>query len=193
MRNGLIPDGALLEAFEEGIALDPEERPAVINMSCGSQILRKVQYTFSFELIAQRVLKSGILLVAAAGNGDFTYPVNHPANCPSVMAVGALDANLEPLPQSCSRENCDGEVDLCAPGFEIRSSTTALLNYYNNRTGTSSATALVSGIAALWAQKGYRGCDLWNVIVDKAIPVTNGSRKRTGAGMVQAPSDGKPK
>jgi subtilisin len=180
-----IRDAALIAGMEKAIEL----RASVVNMSCGSTIDARTPYSTSFELVAQRVLNAGVLPIAAAGNdsADAEAPVNHPANCPSVLCVGALDSNLEPLPESCVRLHCDGEVDIAAPGFQIRSSTIAAYYNYNRKTGTSSAAAFVSGVAALWAQKGYSGCDLWNVLLDNAVPVRNGSRKATGAGLVQAP------
>ncbi|HEX7150323.1 MAG TPA: S8 family serine peptidase [Thermoanaerobaculia bacterium] len=184
-----IPDEALIAGMEYAI----EKRIPVVNMSLGQQIRKTSGYSRAFELAAQRALNEGVLLIAAAGNDEAeagNVAVNHPANCPSVMAVGALDGNLRPWPGSCVRLRCDGEVDLVAPGYDVRSSTVGR-DPYNTRSGTSSAAAIASGIATLWvealARKNVRGCQLWNVLVDHAESVKGGQRSTTGAGLIQAP------
>lgn len=181
---GGIPDRALLAGIQEAIKLGA----TVVNLSLGATIELNEPYSSAFEVVAQRALHEGVLLVAAAGNDDgpAEYPVKHPANCPSVLAVGALAGDLSPLPESCVRRNCDGEVDIAAPGFNIRSSTFGY-PHYDTQSGTSSASALVAGTAALWAEKGYRGCDLWHALVDHAAVVKHGSRRTSGSGLVQAP------
>jgi Subtilase family len=181
-----VGDCDLLHGLQYAI----QSRATVVNMSLGATVEQGDMYSSSFEIMAKRALQAGVLPIAAAGNnGSGTaIAVEHPANCPSVLAVGALDGNLQHLPESAVRLNCDGEVDLVAPGFLIRSASSDP-PYYDRKTGTSAAAALVSGIAALWAEKKrLSGCDLWDVLVDHAIPVKRGSRPTTGAGMVQAPA-----
>lgn len=180
-----LRDEALLAGIEAAVA----EGIAIVNMSLGQDVPPDSSYGSAFEEVAHRALSAGVLLIAAAGNDEKVGApgVKHPANCPSVLAVGALDGVLEPWSGSCVRMRCDGEVDLVAPGFNIRSSTVGA-GYYNVRSSTSSSAAIASGIAALWAEAtGRRGCDLWNTLLDAAVLVRGGRRGTTGAGLIQAP------
>jgi len=84
----------------------------------------------------------GVVLVAAAGNGIKSVPV-YPAYYPEVIAVAATDVggNL------WSRSNYGDWVDAYAPGVDIYSTFPG--NNYGYQTGTSVASAYVSGVAAL--------------------------------------------
>ena len=79
----------------------------VISLSLGVPILPG-QGGFSpvFEQTAQRVWHSGALIVAAAGNASarpaLVAPVSHPANCPSIMAVAAVDDRARVASFSCA-------------------------------------------------------------------------------------------
>src|SRR4051794_2745837 len=78
-----IPDSAVLDGLEEAIKL----QAAVVNLSFGATVDVDEQYSAAFEIVAQRALAAGVLVVAAAGNDqpNAEDPVNHPANCPSVL------------------------------------------------------------------------------------------------------------
>lgn len=120
-----------------------------------------------YEEIASRALKQGTLLIAAAGNGSSRpvniLPVNQPANCPSIVAVGALKANMQVAGFSNQAINLDGgRVDFAAPGEGIISSWPMPIRY-KVESGTSMATPFVAGIAALLSEKNglIGGLDLW--------------------------------
>ncbi|MES3036454.1 MAG: S8 family peptidase [Bdellovibrionota bacterium] len=90
----------------------------------------------------------GILVVAAAGNERSNSDVHHyyPADykLSNIISVTAFDPTVEVLPSS----NWGTEtVDIAAPGQNILS--TLPNNAYGYMTGTSQATAFVSGAAAL--------------------------------------------
>jgi len=84
----------------------------------------------------------GVVIVAAAGNEGSQSPV-YPAGYENCMAVAATrqDDTLAPL------SNYGDWVDVAAPGFNIYS--TLPDNSYGHKTGTSFASAHVSGLAAL--------------------------------------------
>ena len=84
----------------------------------------------------------GALIIAAAGNNGGQSPI-YPGFYENCIAVAATkqDDTLAPL------SNYGEWVDIVAPGFSIYS--TLPDNSYGYKTGSSSATAYVSGLAAL--------------------------------------------
>jgi subtilisin family serine protease len=142
--------------------------------------------------VARRALAAGSVIIAAAGNDshrpDDIAPVSHPANCPSIMAVAALDDRLAVAPFSSGGIVAGGgEVDIAAPGVDILSSWPAP-EHYNRISGTSMATPFVAGVAALRAQsdKSLRGQALLASLTQTAKPLDAPARD-VGAGIVQAP------
>jgi hypothetical protein len=87
--------------------------------------------------------EKGIVLIAAAGNAGPQSPPLYPAADENVIAVTAVDENDKLLPQA----NQGAHIALSAPGVNILE--TAPNASYQFTTGTSVATAHVSGVAAL--------------------------------------------
>jgi subtilisin family serine protease len=161
----------------------------VISMSLGADV-REV--SVAYETVGRRALDAGTLIVAAAGNNAsrrFGNPgfVGIPANSPSIMAVGAVDARLAIAPFSARSGLGDGsQVDIAGPGVGVYSSW-PMAQRYNTISGTSMATPHVAGIAALWSEAtGATGTKLWSALVQAArhLPL---SVQDVGAGLVQAP------
>jgi subtilisin family serine protease len=174
-----------------GINWAIHNRAVVISMSLGSPV--RVGETFSpaYEQAAHAALNNNCLIVAAAGNSGadpVLYPVGSPANCPSIMAIAALDPNLQRSSFSCRGVNPNGgELNVAAPGRNVFSSVPMNMGRYGVKSGTSMATPHVAGIAALLAQNtGLRGMALWRRLEQTARnihqPVQN-----VGRGLVQAP------
>ena len=162
---------------------------AVVNLSLGGTVGEGELHSSVFERVAERMLRRDrILLVAGAGNAPVgaVVPVNHPANCPSVLAVAALGADhARWSPGSAVQMNPGGEVNVAAPGTDILS--TDIGPDYTTRSGTSMAAAFATGVAALWAGEGLRGKDLWDAILGSAIGIAGATREQVGCGIVQAP------
>jgi serine protease AprX len=121
---------------------------------------------------AMKAWKAGIVVVTAAGNGGpAPMTIGVPGNTPYVITVGAFTDNYTPdnwnddsiTPFSAAGPTLDAFVkpDVVAPGAHMVSSMLAhaylarqheankLTAFYFSMAGTSQATAVVSGVAAL--------------------------------------------
>jgi len=116
----------------------------IINYSGGGTEYSKEE----FEAV-QEAQKNGILFVAAAGNersnSDHNkyYPADYGLS--NIISVTAIDPSTEVLPSSNYGVQT---VDIAAPGQGILS--TLPNNNYGTMTGTSQATAFVTGAAVLF-------------------------------------------
>jgi len=102
------PGAAILAGVEWAI----EAQMDVVNMSLGGR--------FGSEAGAQIYAKAeeaGVVIVAASGN-DGESRISYPAKYPSVLSVGAIDAELNVAEFS----NYDSDLDVVAPGVDILSS-----------------------------------------------------------------------
>jgi subtilisin len=168
----------------------------IVSMSLGASLCDQPNQGFSriFESVAQRALAAGTLLIAAAGNDSerpgHICPVSHPANCPSILAVGALDQQLQVAAFSNSGLNPQGgQVDVAGPGVAVRSSWPRPI-LYRTISGTSMATPHIAGIAALLAEANpeARGRALASLLLQTARRLDLPARD-VGSGLAQAPSD----
>ena len=178
-----------------GINWAVSEQCHLISMSLGSPAYKGQTYYKYYEIAARRALEQGTLIVAAAGNEsnrrfNRTSPVGHPANCPSIMAVAALDSDLRVAYFSNAGSSEEGgELNLSAPGVGVFSSWLTSDGGYMSISGTSMATPHVAGIAALYAQAyGVRGADLWNLLTKNAKQLL-ASPEDVGCGLVMAPEN----
>ena len=132
----------------------------------------------------QSAYNNGMLLVAAAGNSGNTNR-SWPASESSVISVAST--NADDSHSSFSQRN--NQVELAAFG---RSSLSTLPNdRYGTKTGTSMASPVVAGVAAVvWST--YPQCtnvEIRNVLRETAIPCTGRPSSKNnfcGYGIVQA-------
>jgi subtilisin family serine protease len=176
-----------------GIQWALQNQAHVISMSLGARV-RDPNLPFSqiFETVGQRALTAGTLVIAAAGNDSrrpaAPWAVSHPANCPSFLAVAAVDRDLRVASFSNAGLNPNGgKVDIAGPGVDVDSSWPQP-RLRNTISGTSMATPHVAGIAALIAEArpSARGALLWQALVSATRPLSAQSRD-VGAGLAQAP------
>jgi subtilisin family serine protease len=156
-----------------------------------------------YESLAATAARQGALLVAAAGNESHRTQnqlsaVNEPGASDNVMAIGGIDWGFRVYDTSNrGTSGGAGAVDLAAPGVAVMSSW--IDQGYRWLDGTSCATPLVAGVAALWTQwarqKGREVTPqrIWELMVEHAQPLRDAAGnpldpRDVGAGLVQAPA-----
>jgi subtilisin len=182
-------DSSILAGMEWAIS----NKCRIISMSLGAPVSPGESFSNIYNDVAKKALSKGTIIIAAAGNESrrdkgFISPVGHPANCPSIMAVGALDSKLNIAWFSCSGINQDGgQVDIAAPGVDIYSSWKQPENY-STISGTSMATPIVAGIAALLceAHPEATASEIWMYLTQNAMRLKLSSAD-VGAGLAIAP------
>ncbi len=125
----------------EGIKYAADNGAKIINCSWGGG-----GYSQMEQDVINYALSKGALVVAAAGN-DGSLEDFYPASYSGVLSVAATDAN----DMKSYYSNYGQNVDVAAPGDNIYS--TFQPNTYSSASGTSLATPIVSGIAALVCSK----------------------------------------
>ena len=190
---GLAPESSLLNvkvandkgqsnisAVAEGIIWAVDKGASVINMSIALE-----EYSSQLEDAVRYAWSRGAVIIAAAGNSGSKLPV-YPAFFENCIAVTALrqDGTLAPL------SNHGDWVDIAAPGLNIYSTLPG--NSYGYKSGTSFATAYVSGLAALLfnvvSDNNYNGRlnDEVRVAIEAGYPVLD--EQGVGRGCIDATS-----
>ncbi|SIS19395.1 S8 family serine peptidase [Williamsia sterculiae] len=182
--NGSGSDAGILAGINWALASGCQ----VVSMSLGANVREP---SAAYERVGSRALAAGTLIVAAAGNNakrpDDPGFVGVPANSPSIMAVAAVDHDLQVAPFSAAGTTVEGgQIDVAAPGVDVYSSW-LLPQMYNTISGTSMATPHVAGLAALWHQQsGATGRDLWTLLTQHARRL-GATSQDVGSGLCLAP------
>jgi subtilisin family serine protease len=125
-----------------GVVYAVEQGADVINLSLGS--------TWDSTALAWAVRYAeaqGVVVIAAAGNGDREAPVEYPASDAGAISVAATDGTGD----KASYSNYNGMVDISAPGDNVASAYPG--GVYATASGTSMSAPLVSGTAALMLER----------------------------------------
>jgi cyanobactin maturation PatA/PatG family protease len=148
-----------------------ERNVSIINVSAG-QKSSTVEAEEHLERALHRCIERRVLLVAAAGN-DGCPCLHVPAAVRSVLAVGAVDITGRPLELSNWGEPYR-QNGLLAPGKDLPVAVPG--GGVAAATGTSFATAVVSGVAALLLSFAQRenvrldALDIRRILIDSAVP-----------------------
>ncbi len=125
-----------------------DRKKAGVNVRIISASWGGTQKSRALEAVIRKAYENDITFFAAAGNSSVDndrnphYPSSY--NVPNVISVAALDRN----DQLAAFSNYGAKsVAIAAPGVDILS--TWLGNSYEEKSGTSMATPVVSGVAAL--------------------------------------------
>lgn len=113
-----------------------ENRVGVINLSLGGP------RNLLVEAAVQRLLDTGVAVVAAAGNGGENAPPVFPAAQQGVIAVTAIDANAQPY----KRANRGDYIAFAAPGVDVWTASPGRDGVFVS--GTSYAAPFVSAALA---------------------------------------------
>ncbi|XP_051929146.1 proprotein convertase subtilisin/kexin type 9 [Hippocampus zosterae] len=106
-------------------------------------------FSRSLNLASRKLVASGAVVVAAAGNYKDDACFYSPASEPEVITVGAVDVSNRRVALGSGGTNFGRCVNLFAPGDDIISASSECDTCFTAHSGTSQAAAHVAGIAAL--------------------------------------------
>jgi subtilisin family serine protease len=164
-----------------------QRKKAGVNVRIISASWGSTQKSRALEDVIRKAYENDILFVAAAGNASTNndrsphYPSSY--DVPNVVSVAALDRN----DQLASFSNYGAKsVAIAAPGVEILS--TWLGNQYEEKSGTSMATPVISGVAALILSENPRMSvdDLRKKLMDSTDPIVALKGKTVSGGRINA-------
>jgi subtilisin family serine protease len=180
------------EWIEAGVDAAIRNGCEIICMPLAEEVPLGVPFDPDWEQLAQRALDAGSLLLAATGDESrrrnrLIVPTGSPANCPSIVAVGAVDESLGLADFSnVGYDDGSSSVDFVAPGVNIFSAFLPPSDY-QLLSGTSQAVAFAAGVAALHAEASHlRGRDLRERLRASAQQLSL-HPVLVGAGLIQAP------
>ena len=171
--DGSTDVSVVIAALQWIIANEQQDNIRVLNLSFGTDSTQPYSVD-PLDYAVEQVWNSGIVVVAAAGNrGPDTGTINKPGDDPYIITVGAMNgggtldhSDDVVLPFSSRGPTQDGlqKPDLVAPGATIVSlrdpgsaidqmhPDAVVGTSYFKGTGTSQASAIVSGVVALMLQ-----------------------------------------
>ncbi|MBN3279057.1 PCSK9 convertase, partial [Polyodon spathula] len=106
-------------------------------------------YSRTLNSVCRLLVRTGVVLIAAAGNYQDDACLYSPASEPEVITVGATNYQDQPMSVGTSGTNFGRCVDIFAPGDDIVSASSDCTTCFTSKSGTSQAAAHVAGIVAV--------------------------------------------
>jgi serine protease AprX len=205
--NGVVDVSTVLQAMSWVSAYADQFNIRVLNLSWGTTSTQDPAVD-PLDYAVERLWKQGIVVVVAAGNsGPQAGTITKPGDDPTVLTVGAYDdkQNSDPSDDSLASWSSRGPTaqgvtkpDVVAPGryvIAMRSYGSAIEQTYPKAlyapayirgSGTSEATAVTSGLAALLVQAhpSWTPDQVKSALVHTAQPMSNYGANNQGAGRV---------
>lgn len=151
-----------IKSVVNGIYKAIDRRADIINLSLG--FVRTEKCPPELQMACQTAYDMGKTVICAAGNDGGA--VNWPAALETTICVGSTDKN-----GTKNAFSSIGEVDFVAPGVDLP--VFDLKGSLKKVTGTSFATALVSGVAALLVSR-MRSSGIAYIGMDQVMEVLQG-------------------
>jgi serine protease AprX len=210
-RNGATDVSTVLQGMHWVAAYQDQFNIRVLNLSWGTPSTQSPELD-PLNYAVERLWQQGITVVVAAGNdGPTRGTVLKPGDDPLVVTVGAYDdkQNLDPADDSVSPWSSRGPTaqgyakpDLVAPGrtliatrsfgsaVEVDHPRALVSPSYVKGSGTSEATAVTSGAAALLlqARPGLTPDQVKQVLTSGALPIPYRTVSEQGAGRLNVPA-----
>lgn len=198
----------VVQAIQWAVEHRKEYNIKVINLSLGIPV-RQPYAIDPLTQAAELAVKSGVVVVASAGNSGSSKTIFSPANHPDVICVGAYDDNGTPsfsddkVADFSSRGPTTfddvSKPDILAPGVNLvvplargsQVETFPLKHIgkdYIITSGTSEAAPLVAGLAAilLEANPELTPKQVQEILIKSSSPHLKATKYEQGAGLVQA-------
>ncbi|XP_053325622.1 proprotein convertase subtilisin/kexin type 9 [Spea bombifrons] len=106
-------------------------------------------YSRTLNAASRTLVKSGVVIIAAAGNYKDDACLYSPASEPEVITVGATNYQDQPVTMGTLGTNFGNCIDIFAPGDDIIGASSDCTTCFTSQSGTSQAAAHVAGIAAM--------------------------------------------
>jgi len=142
-------DAAMIRAINYAVTLQNSTSTGriVLNMSLGNVVDIQTPCSVLMQTAVNISTGAGLVVIAAAGNDPrLAVGVNSPGNCKGVVPVGATDSN-DNIASFSAYDSVHMSTGVSAPGVGVY--TTDLNGTYAYADGTSFASPLVAGLAAL--------------------------------------------
>ena len=143
--DGYADTSGIVEAINWINARHTQNTPAVVNMSLGGW------YDEEFNLVTQSLIDDGIVTVVAAGNEYDDACDYSPSSAPNAITVGASTQD----DRDTDFSNIGPCVDIFAPGSSVLSAWWTSNTSAAELSGTSMASPLVAGAAALVLERNF--------------------------------------
>lgn len=162
-----------LTGIANGIYFAANNGADIINLSLGSPTPTKT-LTDAVEYAQSK----GCLVVAAAGN-DGASAVGYPARCNQVIIGATLAVSPEPSVPFAEASSSNYDINYAyrtihAPGYLILSTNYSGNSTYSYMSGTSMASAQISGIAAAIKARGGYGGSLYDAVLGATYKMQRG-------------------